>query len=482
MRKTAIILSAVMLISTAVGCAPKEKVTEGNDVPVIKWYVPADKQKDMQTVMDEANKIVEPSIGAKLDLQTIDTGAYAEKMQMMMAAGEEFDLMFTGYINTYSQCVSRGGLLDITDLLAEQTPDFLETLPEYALNSAYVNGRIYAVPNLQVVATKKAIAVRSDLAKEYGLDYNSVKTGKDLEPFWDWILQNHDDVYPVRAINMGVTLPNDYVSVIDSYCVAQTDLFDGDDKLTVVREVDTEQAYNNTKQLHEWYKKGYIRNDVMTTSTDSADYSTGKYASFFVGWKPGFEENLKSMVSGEYDIIQLPQDIIAGASTATMIGVSRTCKNPELAVKFIELINKNKELYNIICFGVEGKHYNLDEEGKVVQIPDSGYDQKSGDWKFGNQFNALIRQGQENDIWEQTEALNNSAKINPIAGFIFDNSKVAAEVAAVQTVIDQYNVRMYGAQDPDEYWEEMMSKLESAGQQKIVEEMQRQIDEYMKNN
>ena len=71
-----------------------------------------------------------------------------------------------------------------------------------------------------------------------------------------------------------------------------------------------------------------------------------------------------------------------------MIGISRTSKNPEKAFKFIELVNTDKDLYNLICFGIEGKHYNLDENGRVVFNDQGGYIPKAC-WKFGNQFNAL---------------------------------------------------------------------------------------------
>ena len=55
-----------------------------------------------------------------------------------------------------------------------------------------------------------------------------------------------------------------------------------------------------------------------------------------------------------------------------MIGIGKNSKNPEKALKFIELINTNEELYNLICFGIEGKHYYLDENKQVEYIDNSG--------------------------------------------------------------------------------------------------------------
>lgn len=481
MKKMALLLAAVMLTGVVGGCgAQKDK--GDSDVPTLTWYVPGDKQNDMKAVMEEANKIIEPAIGAKLDLQMIDTGSYAEKLQMMMAASEVFDLMFTGYINTYTQCVSRGGLMDITELLETQTPGFLDTIPEYILDSAYVDGKIYAVPNAQVIATQPAIGIRHDVAQEYGLDLEKVTSPDDLADFYDWILANKPGLYPMRAINMTAAIDTDYYAVIDGYVTTKADLTDGDAKITVVPECETDMSRERADKLYEWYRKGWIRNDVMTTSNDAADYSAGKYVTFFCGWKPGFEQNLASTLGMEYDVVKVPVDRFAGSSTSSMIGVSRTCKNPEKAVKFIELINTNKDLYNLIVFGIEGKHYTKNEEGKVIVNAEGGYNQKSGDWKFGSQFNALVKEGQDADIWEQTAAFNDESIKNPLSGFVFDNTKVAAEVASVETINAQYNVRMYGAQNPEEYWNEMVEKYKNAGVDKIAAELQSQIDAYLAKN
>ena len=480
MKKLALLLAAVLAIGGVSGCK-KQKTAKEGDVPTLVWYVPGDKHKDMQTVMDAANEIVEKEIGARIDLQMLDTGAYAEKMQMMMAAQEEFDLMFTGYINTFDSCVSRGGLMDITDIIAEYAPQLIDDMPEYAKSSAYHDGKVYAMPYLQVVATKNSISVRHDLVEEFGLDLDTIKSPTDLEPFYDWVLKEHPEVFPMRAINMGRALPSNCFRIQDNYVIKIDDLTDGDDSVTIIDEYAFDETYRNAKQLWDWYQKGYIRKDVMTTSNDNADYSTGKYATFYTNWKPGAEADIENSLGVKYDVIKTDIPVVATSSRGTMIGVSSTSKHPVEAVKFINLINTNKELYHIICMGVKGKHYELDSEGKAGVIPDGGYNQDNGDWKFGNSFNALVKTGQDSNVIEETKQLNEGALTHPLLGFSFDNSKVSAEFAAVETILSQYNVRLYGAQDPDEYWNEMQQKLEIAGQSKIVEEYQRQVDEYIAN-
>ena len=126
---------AAMLVSlfAVTGCSNNGGGDNGEIT--LTWYVPGDKQADMASVMEEVNKITMEKIGAKLDIQFIDTGAYAEKMRMFMASGQEFDLAFTGYINEYYKAASEGGLMDITDIIKNDVPGILEVIAvEYYAN------------------------------------------------------------------------------------------------------------------------------------------------------------------------------------------------------------------------------------------------------------------------------------------------------------------------------------------------------------
>ena len=102
MKRLLALMLAVMMVLSFAACGWNENdTTKDGDVPTLVWYVHGDKQQDIASVMEEVNKITVPAIGAKLDLQFIDQPSYTEKMQMMMAAGTEFDICFTGYVNTY---------------------------------------------------------------------------------------------------------------------------------------------------------------------------------------------------------------------------------------------------------------------------------------------------------------------------------------------------------------------------------------------
>lgn len=485
---TAVALAGVSALSFT-ACKKEQKAAE-SDVPTLIWYVPGDKQNDMASVMEEANKIVEPAIGARIDLQMIDSGAFQEKMNMMMAAQEKFDLVFTGAGNSYRDCVNKGGLLDITDMIDEYAPKLRDVVTDYAMDEATIDGKIYGIPNMQIMVGARAFNIQKKYADEFGLDCDSITCPEDLEPFLEWVHNKYPDLYPYYT-GQGVGVW-DCIFYSEKECTLgyrTEDLVDGDNHVDIVwlRETDIDQQAIDT--LRRWYLAGYIRPDVLSVTDDTLDQKAGKYVVTTGMWKPGCEAELLNKTGREYVVIKYGQNYkkahnipasrgFGSGAVNTMISVSRTCQNPEKAMKFIELINTNAELYNLISFGIEGKHYTTDEENKIVLNADSGYYQNAS-WKFGCTYNAKVMHGQDANVWEETRRLNEEATASPLAAFTFDTKPVVNEISAVTTINSQYKVLATGAEDKSVYWEEYVNKMKTAGIEKIRQEYEKQVNEFL---
>lgn len=130
----------------------------------------------------------------------------------------------------------------------------------------------------------------------------------------------------------------------------------------------------------------------------------------------------------------------------------------------------------MLVYGLEGKHWNK-LEGEYIEIaPNSGYTTGTA-WMFACTFNAYLLEGQDADVWEQTKQMNATAKVSPLLGFNFDPSAVKTEIAQCSSLVSQYiPLFTYGIGTLDKEYAEFVDKLEIAGAQRIVDEMQRQID------
>ena len=468
-RLMAVALAAVMMIGLG-GCAEKDKNSDG-EIVTLTWLVPGDKQADIESVMEKVNEITVAKIGAKLDMQFIDEAAFKERMNMNMAAGEPYDLCFTGYLNPCVTAVTNEALMPLKDLIDEYAPGLWETVPEYMWSFAEIKGDYYAVPNTQVCSLPSSIVVNKEICDKYNFDFSKMEKMEDLEPFLKIIKENEPNVFPYRS-NYGTTMWT--YGVYEEISAGVGIRCDGSSTEVLFINETPEDAQGRAT-IKRWIELGYIRPDVNSVGDDTLDWNAGKYAFGNTGWKPGLEADMKNSLGREYEFIKLYDPYMKYNSGAqTMISIGINSKHPEKAIKFIELINADKDLYNLICFGIKDKHYTLNDEGKVSYIDGSGYGPKAA-WKFGNQFNALILADQDIDVWEQTKEMDAKAVRSPIAGFSLDMTPIKTEISKVTAVI---------AEGPksqsDDDWEEYIQRLEIAGRQKIKEEIQRQVDEFFK--
>ena len=167
-----------------------------------------------------------------------------------------------------------------------------------------------------------------------------------------------------------------------------------------------------------------------------------------------------------------------------MNAIGSTSEDPVKALQFLELLNTNKELYNIITFGIEGQHYNKVGENRIEVVKDSLYTMGNVGWQFSNQFNAYLQPEQEDGVWEETKAINASAKYSPLMGFSFDSSKVQLELSnCYYAYLEFINSFIWGVftkeGEFDRQYNKFLQKLEIAGASTVIAEMQKQVDAWL---
>jgi putative aldouronate transport system substrate-binding protein len=167
--------------------------------------------------------------------------------------------------------------------------------------------------------------------------------------------------------------------------------------------------------------------------------------------------------------------------TGTMTAISRTSKHPDKAIQFINLMNSDAYLYNLIINGIEGKHYTRIDKDFIRPILNSGYT-PNADWMYGNQFLAYFKEGQSVTDWDETIKINRGAKSSPALGFVFNPIPVQIEIAGVSAVVKEYELSLdTGALDPVRTMPEFITKLKGAGSDVIIAELQKQLDAWKRS-
>lgn len=467
----AAVLAAASLLSVT-GCGAKKDGETAKEKVI--WLIPADAQSDVASVNAEASRIMqEHGIDAELELQFIDSAAYSERMTMNMASGTEFDLCFTGYLNPYLSAVQKGGYYELDELL-ENSP-LKDEIGEFNLeNAGMVDGHVYGIPNMQVMAGQTGIFVLKDLAEEYGLKTDEITCLEDLEPFMEWVKTNHPEKYVFRNTNYGGGWKEYEHTDIISKCVRIVSKDDGSYEAMAI--TDWPYYYEEGDKCTEYFNKGYIRQDITTVMDDSLEKSTGKYAIWRSAYKPGAqEENNLNYPDSEAICIPVGYAFVsAGEGRNAMTAINAKSKHPELAFKVMELANTDKEFFNVICNGIKDKHYTLNSDGTLEYTDNSGY-KLGAAWKFGSVFNSYPVKGQSTDIWEETKEFNSNAKKSNLIGFTFDTTPVRTQIAQIEAVLGKYTF------DPAKNEENkpiIVKELTEAGMYEVLDEVNKQLDEW----
>lgn len=473
-KMTALVLCVLMCLTALL------PVTAMADEPVeLVWYIRFDDQADTALVNEKLNELTMAKIGCKVKIVNVPGGTYNDKLQVVLGGREECDIVFAGasFADFWGNA-DRGAFLPLDDLLAKYAPDTYAAIPEAMWDGVRLNGEIYGVINYQIEAKEAGFYVPVDILEKHQFDLQAVNSLEELEPLLAAIKADDPSVTPFCYNYMDIIPMIGYDEIGTYGSVGAVKI--GDETMTVINQYELDSFKEHVTLMRDWYKKGYIAKDAATTTSYNDRIKAGKIASFLNNMKPGGKEEQEVLWGRPLELKKIMDGrVLSSSVSATLLTISSTSKHPELAMQFINLLNTDKEVYNLCCFGIEGVHYNKVGENRIELVGNSGY-QPNKAWAMGNQFNAYVYGGQSDTVWQETIELNERASTSALLGFVFDPSPVKSQIAQCQSVWDQYfNAIVFGAVDPEAYLPEFISALEAAGSDEIIAEKQAQINAWL---
>ncbi len=442
---------------------------------------------DIQLVQDEINKIAKEKINVTVKLLPISNSAFANQVNLMMSSGEKLDMI--AMLGNYSTQVAKGVLYPIGNIMEKNAQGIIDVLGTDYYNATKVGGVSYGAPSIRDLAQDYGFVMRKDLVDKHNIDLGQVQTFDDFENIFKIIKENEPGMAGAANLSNG--------SIMSTYAIHDplgnnlgVLLNNGLDDLKVVNLFASEEYEHILRKLREWYLAGYLLKDAATSpESTNVLVSNGKAAGWMSAMKPGFEVQESRNVGMEMTAVRTLQPV-AKTDTVTnvAVGVTSNSENPEKALQFMNLLYTDKEIVNLMVWGIEGKHYvKIEGQDNMIRYPDGvtsdnvGY--KNYGWMHGNQFLTYVFEGDDPGIYEQMDEFNKSAAKSKALGFSFDSEPVKNEVAACNSVLEQYRRALEsGILDVDKTLPEFLNKLENAGIQKIIEEKQKQLDEWASEN
>lgn len=475
-----LLLSASMLLS-ACGQDKKDGGNESasnggsSETVELKWYTIGAPPKDLEKVEAEINKYTSEKIGVTVDMKLIDFGDYTQKMQVMAASGEPMDILFTSsWAFDYVQNARKGAFAKLDELLETHGKGIKETLDPAFLEGSKVDGHNYGIPANKELPAQEVWRFNKQFLDKHNLDISNVKSLESLEPLLKTIKEKEPNVVPL-AINKDFGPWTPYDAIIEKMPLAVH--LDDTEELKVVNTFETPEMKDALKTMHKYYKAGYISPEAATTTSTQDLFTSGNWFVDRAATQP-FADNLWSQSYG-YPVVSTPANdpvVYNWSVMGSMQAISANSDHPEEAMKFLNLLNTDKHLRNLVDSGIEGVHYKKLSENVMENLPASkDYDMPT--FALGNVMLTYLNPEDPENKWEEFKKFNNSGKNAPLLGFNFDPTKVSSELAAVNNVKEEFwSPLMTGTVDPEQYLPKAIEKLKAAGLDKIQAEAQAQID------
>lgn len=448
----------------------------------IDWYfMGGSEPAGLKDVEDAIDAYLKDKINATVKFNILDWGTYQDKVGAMIMAGQEFDICFTAnwWLN-YVKNAQDGAFVELDQYLDNELKPAWDALTAKMgadfLNGSRINGKSYGIPSAKEAARHWGFVYNKDLADKYGFDMSTVKTFADIEPMLKVIKEKEPTtVIPLfRDNNMNTGFISWNALNPDAVGVFKDGKW--------VNQYETPEYKEAYQLMRDWYNKGYLQKDVATAKDGPVVRGSGSFFTFPVNLKPGYaDEQQPTINNGKTKIAQAdvtPPVITNNETMGALEAISKSAKDPQRAAMFLNLVNTDPALINMIAYGIEGKHYKKLNDTTIEVIPDSGYG-PDNIWKFGNQYLLMLLSTEDPNKYKNFEEYNKKAKAVEELGFIFDNTPVMNEVAATAGVVTEYHqVLKVGAVDPAAKLPEFIQKLQEAGSNKIIDEMNKQWEAY----
>lgn len=529
----AVLLSILLLVSSLAGCskAPKGDETLKNEPgsettptssvsetagdtetdtlePVtLKWYLHGSNVTDDKEVLAKANEYLKEKINVTLEPIWGTWGDFDNNSVLAINGGDDVDIYFTSSwsADEYNAFAKKGAWVRLDDpennLLEKYAPDVWALLPDVLKQGATIEGAdgvgVYAIPGYKDIATQNTWDVNVTLLEKYGYTVDDIKNA-DYYTFGDILKKVKEgegaDFYPLlvegnvleRMVDNSTILAGDSgTNNLLSYYINPTDpSADGIYGNKIISKFESPEYKKFVEKTREYYLAGYIdpamSNANQANDTRSAKQLTGDYLIGTQSYAYGYETQVSKERGIKVAMVPAtPPYVDSTSSQGALMAISTASKNPERALMFLNLLNTDKYLMTLLDFGIEGVHYNLNDQGEAV-FTDKRKDYIPWTNGMGNVTLLPPQEGQGSDFIEKFKEFYAGSKMVPYIGFTFNPANVETELAALSNVAAEYALALNtGSIDPAEKLPEFIKKLKDNGIDAVVAEANTQLEAFM---
>ena len=477
------LLLAAALVCTMLGGCGKSSATGDNE---IMYYFYGSEMPDTAMVIEKVNDILKEKTGITIKYKFLTSDNY----DLVLSSGEKYDLISAPDWLGYWENVEKGAFAQISEEDLKNNAPYIWENGRKFINAAKYEDKIYGIPGINEYSPDRCYVARGDLMDKYGIEaLNSVD---DVERYLTAVAENEPDLIP---FDMPGTTPyfmlNMWASdwgwaAVGTLSFGEHVYFRLDDperKLFIAAEQPESREF--TQKMKEWREKGFFSKSVLSNKTNSEDsFKNGRSALAWTAnptscnaiWKEFQKDDRKAWDVRFYPVYSKTQRMYNYLNS--VVAISAFSENKDKALRVLNEIYSNEELYQLMVYGIEGVHYkNLGNGNKENLVTD----------RYGNPGSGIVNQNfkLEDELVfpgadELVAKLESYRVFDPIINCNMDYSDLREIKLALDEVYKTYTTpRCYGAiDDVDQALESEISALKKAGIDKYLEIVQKRLDEY----
>lgn len=472
---------------------PWASIIDTSKEETMVMYVIGNEPNDMDEVLELINTRLMELVNTKVELNFISLADWTTKYPLILTGGDDVDIVYTSGWTQYTDQAKKGAFIEITEeFRSKYMPKTNEMEAAAAWKQSLVDGKVYAIPrNYTENQSYGSFVIRKDIMDKYGI--SEIKTFEDLENFLYVCADNETEGY---GFNVFPSLP-----VSGELMIPQENLFqvynnlywDADDVPATSDKLEffymTEEYHDYIIKMAEWAAKGVWPSNAISSTTHTSDqWNEGK--SFINGARlQEVAQMIDQQESKGHEVVYvnlIPEGNYTRLSrySGDMMAISSFSKNPERAAVVLDILKCDSQTQLLCQGGVEGRHYILNEDGTRSNGPESE-DYPWTAWAWGLREESTFLQEKVTDqvakIASEYEACLMPDDMWIFDGFSTDDTKYSAEIAVINSIINEYqysfDLGVFGKETEEKY-KEFINKLKEAGLEDVMAEWIRQAKVY----
>lgn len=375
------IIGVLPLFITSCGNSENTEIVETQNYEELKVLMLGNEpQNGMDEIYERLDTLTTEELGCIVRFTFIPWGNERERLNIAVASGE-YDIIPNGNFSDYKKLINKKAFLDLTsylDEVPELTDHYVVGEVNY-LDDCMIDGKLYGIPqlnNIEISYDSEGFFYRKDLLNEWGLDEVT-----DIDSMENYLYRaKKDEKYAANPLitdnriwqSLWIMLGNERYVEVESMQETPFVVIDTETG-TVVNRLETDEFRLILSYIKKWRVDGILASDMLSLS----DNEGTRGIELMADDKKPCETNVPiwSISSNAIRILSdtnkdwkfdfFPYVTQRGSfytnslSSASVISVSSKCRNPLLALKFIEKVHTDSRYYDLLLYGAEGINYHL---------------------------------------------------------------------------------------------------------------------------